>query len=188
MLIGYARASAADQNLSIQEDQLKASGCDVIFAEKRSGTKREGREQLETALKVLKAQPGSTLVVARLDRLARSLADLLSIAETIKAAKGSLRVLAKGQEVDTSTAAGELFFHLLGAFAQFETRLRSDRQMEGIEKAKAEGRHLGRPKSVDEAAVRAALEAGEKPSAIALRLGIARASVYRARDAGASAD
>jgi DNA invertase Pin-like site-specific DNA recombinase len=153
MLIGYARASAADQNLSVQEEQLKAAGCDVIFAEKRSGIKRAGREQLETALKVLSAQPGNTLVVARLDRLARSLADLLAIAEAIKKAGGSLKVLAKGQEVDTSTAAGELFFHLLGAFAQFETRLRSDRQMEGIEKAKAEGRHLGRPSSVPVEAV-----------------------------------
>jgi DNA invertase Pin-like site-specific DNA recombinase len=187
MLIGYARASAADQNLAIQEDQLKAAGCELIFAEKRSGTTRAGREQLETALKVLTAQPGNALVVTRLDRLARSLAELLHIAEAIKSAGGSLRVLDKGQEFDTSTAAGELFFHILGAFAQFETRLRRDRQMEGIEKAKAEGRHMGRPQSTPVKAVEERLRAGEKPATIARELGIGRASVYRVRDAMAPA-
>ena len=187
MLIGYARASAADQNLAVQEEQLKAAGCDLIFAEKRSATKRAGREQLETALKVLTAQPGNTLVVTRLDRLARSLADLLTISETIKKSKGSLRVLDKGQAVDTSTASGEMFFHILGAFAQFETRLRADRQREGIEKAKAEGRHLGRPKAVPEEAVKERLRAGETPTKIARELGIGRASVYRVKDAEAPA-
>jgi DNA invertase Pin-like site-specific DNA recombinase len=181
MLVGYARASAADQDLSLQEEQLRAAGCELIFQEKRSGLSRANREELETALKVLR--PGDALVVTRLDRLARSLADLLDIAGTIKAREGSLRVLARGQEVDTSTAAGELFFHLLGAFAQFETRLRADRQAEGIAKAKAEGRHLGRPRQIDDVAIRLALDAGERPSDIAKRLGIGRTSVYRVRDA-----
>lgn len=186
MFIGYARASAADQNLTIQEDQLKAAGCGIIFAEKRSGTTRAGREQLETALKVLTAQPGNALVVTRLDRLARSLSELLTIAETIKKSGGSLRVLDKGQEIDTSTAAGELFFHILGAFAQFETRLRADRQKEGIEKAKAEGRHLGRPQSIDVEAVREALANGETVAAIRARTGYARSSIYRVKEAAAA--
>lgn len=179
MKIGYARVSAADQDLAVQDQQLKDAGCELVFSEKKSGTTRAAREELETALKVLR--PGDALVVTRLDRLARSLEDLLAISKRIKERKGSLEVLK--QKIDTSTPTGEMFFHLLGAFAQFETALRRERQAEGIAKAKAQGKHLGRPSTVPGEAIRVKLAEGLSVGAIHKVLGVPRTSIYRVRDA-----
>jgi DNA invertase Pin-like site-specific DNA recombinase len=175
-IIGYARVSTTDQDLSIQEAALKAAGCEVIRAEKRSGTTTQGREALGTVLEFLRA--GDVLMVTRIDRLARSIGDLQDIVRTVRARGASLK--ATEQPVDTSTAAGKCFLDMLGVFAEFETNLRRERQLEGIAKAKAAGVYTGRKPSIDAAAVRQLKAHGLGPTEIAKRLGIGRASVYRA--------
>lgn len=178
-VIGYARVSTTDQNLEIQENALRAAGCDLIRSEKRSGITTAGREELRTVLDFLRA--GDVLMVTRIDRLARSIGDLQDIVRTVKARGASLR--ATEQPIDTSTAAGKCFLDMLGVFAEFETNLRRERQLEGIADAKARGVYKGRKPSVDAAKVKAMHAAGKGPSAIAKELGIGRASVYRAIEA-----
>jgi DNA invertase Pin-like site-specific DNA recombinase len=174
--IGYARVSTIDQDLEIQQAALKAAGCEVIRSEKRSGTTTDGRAELHTVLEFLR--PGDVLMVTRIDRLARSLGDLQDIVRTIKAKGAALK--ATEQPIDTSTAAGKCFFDMLGTFAEFETALRKERQLEGIAKAKVAGVYRGRKPSVDAARVRQLKAEGLGPSKIAEELGIGRASVYRA--------
>lgn len=173
---GYARVSTTDQDLSIQREALKAAGCDVIREEKASGTKMQGRDELQTLLEFLR--DGDTLVVTRLDRLARSMDDLSTIARQLQGKGVTLR--ATEQPVDTGSAAGKAFFQMLGVFAEFETNLRRERQMEGIAKAKAEGVYKGRKPSIDPAEVKRLRDAeGLGATEIAKRLGVARSSVYR---------
>jgi len=175
-LYGYARVSSLDQDLAIQEEKLRAAGCRVIRAEKRSGTGRAGRTELQLLLDFL--HNGDTLVVTRIDRLARSVKDLQDIVHELRSKGVALK--ATEQSVDTSSAAGKAFFDMLGVFAEFETNLRRERQLEGIKAAKAKGIYKGRKPSIDPAQVRRLLEVeGLGPSAIARRLGIGRASVYR---------
>lgn len=174
--IGYARVSTDDQDCSIQEAALKSAGCNVVRLEKKSGTTRDGRSELATVLDFLQA--GDTLVVTRIDRLARSVRDLEDIVATLRDRGAFLR--ATEQPVDTSTPAGKAFLQMLGVFAEFETALRRERQMEGIAKAKAAGLYKGRKPSVDVSAVRKLRASGVGPVEIAKRLGIGRASVYRA--------
>jgi DNA invertase Pin-like site-specific DNA recombinase len=174
-VIGYARVSTTDQDLSIQEAALKAAGCDIIRAEKRSGTGTAGREELRTVLDFLRK--GDVLTVMRIDRLARSVGDLQDIVRTVKARGASLK--ATEQPIDTSTAAGKCFLDMLGVFAEFETNLRRERQLEGIAKAKAAGVYKGRPASIDVAKVREMKVQGAGATEIAKALGIHRASVYR---------
>lgn len=116
-------------------------------------------------------------MVTRIDRLARSIADLQDIVRTVKAAGATLK--ATEQPIDTSTAAGKCFLDMLGVFAEFETNLRRERQMEGIAKAKAAGIYKGRKPSIDVGAIRELREEGLGPAAIAKKLKIGRASVYR---------
>ncbi|MEO9575640.1 MAG: recombinase family protein [Roseobacter sp.] len=174
--IGYARVSTNEQDLSIQQEALKAAGCQKVFEEKISGNTRSGRQALVSALEYMRG--GDTLVVTRLDRLARSMSDLLSIVSELKD-KG-VQLKATEQPVDTSSAAGKAFLQMLGVFSEFETNLRKERQMEGILKAKAAGKYRGRSQSIDRDAVRRLRETERLgPTEIARRLGIARASVYR---------
>jgi DNA invertase Pin-like site-specific DNA recombinase len=175
-IIGYARVSTTDQDLSIQEVALKAAGCDVIRAEKQSGTSTQGRAELRTVLDFI--GKGDVLMVTRVDRLARSIGDLQDIVRAIKAKGASLR--ATEQPIDTSTAAGKCFLDMLGVFAEFETNLRRERQLEGIAKAKAAGVYKGRPASIDAAQVRELKARGLGPSKIAKELKNGRATVYRA--------
>jgi DNA invertase Pin-like site-specific DNA recombinase len=175
-VIGYARVSTIDQDLTIQEAALKAAGADVIRSEKRSGTSANGRLELETVLAFL--QPGDTLMFTRVDRLARSIGDLQDIVRAVKAKGATLK--ATDQPIDTSTAAGKCFLGMLGVFAEFETNLRKERQLEGIAKAKAEGVYKGRKPSVDVLQIQQLKAEGVGPTEIAKRLGVARASVYRA--------
>jgi len=177
--IGYARVSTTDQNLEIQEAALKAAGCEVIRSEKRSGTTTTGRAELEIILQFLR--PGDTLMITRIDRLARSIGDLQDILRTVKAKGADLR--ATQQPIDTGTAAGKCFLDMLGVFSEFETNLRKERQLEGIAKAKAAGVYKGRNRSVPIDQVRALKARGLGPSAIAKELGVGRASVYRALEA-----
>jgi DNA invertase Pin-like site-specific DNA recombinase len=174
--IGYARVSSLSQSLDVQIEQLKAAGCDKLFAEKRSGTSRQGREALAEALDY--AREGDTLVVTRLDRLARSAADLHVIVSQLNAKGVGFRCLQQGS-VDTTTSMGKLTLGILGAVAEFETDIRRERQKEGIEKAKEAGVYKGRPASIDSAKIRELHSSGVGPSEIAKRLRIGRASVYR---------
>lgn len=173
---GYARVSSIDQDLSIQQAALQAAGCNIVRAEKASGTRRNGRSELQVLLDFLR--PGDTLMVTRIDRLARSLKDLQDIVYELKAKGVALK--ATEQPIDTGNAAGKAFLDMLGVFAEFETNLRRERQMEGIKAAKERGVYKGRKPSIDVAEVRR-LRTEEKlgPAAIARRLGIGRASVYR---------
>lgn len=173
--IGYARVSTADQDTAVQVDALRAAGCDVIRQEQASGTTTAGRRELATILEFLRE--GDALVVTRIDRLARSIADLQTIVGTIRA-KGAALVCTE-QPVDTSTAAGKAFLDMLGVFAEFETSLRRERQAEGIAKAKTAGVYKGRPATIDPAKVRQLRAEGAGGAEISKRLGISRASVYR---------
>jgi DNA invertase Pin-like site-specific DNA recombinase len=175
-LYGYARVSTLDQDLALQRAALQAAGCTVVRAETKSGSRRDGRTELRVLLDFV--QPGDTLVVTRVDRLARSLKDLQDIVHELEGRGVALR--ATEQPVDTGTAAGKAFLGMLGVFAEFETNLRRERQLEGIKAAKARGVYKGRKPSIDAAEVRR-LRHEEKlgPAAIARRLGIGRASVYR---------
>jgi DNA invertase Pin-like site-specific DNA recombinase len=174
---GYARVSTLDQDLTVQRQALRTAGCGVIRAEKASGSRRDGRTELQVLLDFV--QPGDTLVVTRIDRLARSLKDLQDIVHELKGRGVALR--ATEQPIDTGTAAGKAFLDMLGVFAEFETNLRRERQLEGIRQAKARGVYQGRKPSIDMAEIRRLREQdGLGPTAIARRLGIGRASVYRA--------
>jgi DNA invertase Pin-like site-specific DNA recombinase len=175
-VIGYARVSTTDQDLSIQEAALSAAGCEVIRAEKRSGTTTKGREELRTVLDFLR--PGDVLMVTRIDRLARSVGDLQAIVQAVRAKGASLKATEQSG-IDTSTAAGKCFLDMLGVFAEFETNIRRERQLEGIARAKAAGVYKGRPASIDAARVREMKAQGLGSTAIARALGIGRASVYR---------
>jgi len=174
--IGYARVSSTDQDCAIQEQALRDAGCNTIRSEKQSGTSREGRTELDTVLSFLRE--GDTLMVTRIDRLARSVADLEAIVATLKEKGAHLRALE--QPVDTSSPAGKAFLQMLGVFAEFETALRRERQMEGIAKAKAAGVYKGRKPSVPVADIQRLKADGISPTEIAKRLGVGRTSVYRA--------
>ena len=137
--------STTDQDLSIQEVALRASGCETIRSEKVTGTTLEGRTELATLLDFLRK--GDVLVVTRIDRLARSIGDLQDIVRSLRSKGVQLR--ATEQPVDTGTAAGKAFLDMLGVFAEFETNLMKERELEGIAKAKTEGRYTGRKPSID---------------------------------------
>ncbi|MGJ0534437.1 MAG: recombinase family protein [Methylocystis sp.] len=173
--IGYARVSTHDQDLEVQQEALRRAGCDVIRAEKKSGTSTDGRTELATVLEFIRK--GDALVVAKLDRLARSVGDLDQIVKTLEKRGASLQVL--NANIDTSTASGKAFLGMLGVFAEFETNLRKERQLEGIAKAKAKGVYKGRPPSIDAEVIRKLKAQGKGATEIASELGIGRASVYR---------
>jgi DNA invertase Pin-like site-specific DNA recombinase len=174
-LIGYARVSTTDQDLTVQREALRRAGVGVIFEEKASGIKRDGRTELQKVLSVL--GKGDALVVTRLDRLGRSLRDLANISHEIELAGAHLKVLE--QSVDTSSAAGRAFFGMLATFAAFETDVRLERQLEGIVMAKREGVYKGGKPRLDRVRVKELSDNGLGPAAIARELKMARSSVYR---------
>ena len=174
---GYARVSSIDQDYALQEKALRAAGCEIVRAEKASGTKRNGRTELELLIEFL--HEGDTLMVTRVDRLARSIKDLQDIVHFLKEKKVTLK--ATEQPIDTRTAAGKAFLDMLGVFAEFETNLRRERQLEGIAAAKQRGAYAGRKKKIDDKEIRRLhVEEKIRPTDIARRLGIGRTSVYRA--------
>ena len=173
---GYARVSTTDQDLTIQVTKLKEAGCEVIRQEKVTGTTREGRTELRTLLDFIR--PGDILMVTRIDRLARSIGDLQDIVRELRAKGATLK--ATEQPIDTSNAAGKAFLDMLGVFAEFETNLRRERQMEGIAKAKAAGVYRGRPPTIDVEAVRKLRAEGKGVNVISHKLKISRARIYRA--------
>lgn len=174
---GYARVSSIDQDYTLQEQALRAAGCEIVRSEKVSGTSRTTRHELDLLLQFL--QPGDTLMVTRIDRLARSIKDLQDIVYLLKEKKVILK--ATEQPIDTTTAAGKAFLDILGVFAEFETNLRRERQLEGVAAAKLRGAYRGRKKSIDDQEIqRLRFEEKLKPTEIARRLGVGRTSVYRA--------
>jgi DNA invertase Pin-like site-specific DNA recombinase len=174
-LYGYARVSTGGQDLSIQREALLKAGCKIIREEKVSGATRNGRAQLQTILDFI--QPGDTLTVTRIDRLARSMKDLQDIVHDLKSRGVHLK--ATEQPVDTSTAAGKAFLDMLGVFAEFETNIRRERQAEGIARAKKQGVYKGR-KPLDRAAVAKLHGEGKSVTEIAKALKITRPTVYTA--------
>jgi DNA invertase Pin-like site-specific DNA recombinase len=178
MEIGYARTSTFEQvaGLEAQQRDLEAAGCKKIYTEQVSSVAQ--RDQLEAAIDYLR--DGDSLVVTKLDRLARSMRDLLATVDKINAKGASLRILA--MNLDTSTATGKLMLNVLGSVAEFERSMMLERQQIGIAKAKAEGKFKGRAPTARAKAseVEAMLAAGERPADVAKKLGIGRSSVYRA--------
>jgi len=175
--IGYGRTSTLDQRAGMEAQlrDLHAVGCEKLFHEQVSSVQK--RPQLEACLDFIRE--GDTLVVTKLDRLARSTQHLLEIADQVKSKGAALYVLDLG--ADTGTATGKLMFTVVGAIATFERELMLERQREGIAKAKAEGKYKGRkPTARARAAEVNTLKAdGVRPMEIARKLGIGRASVYR---------
>ena len=143
MLIGYARVSTADQNLDLQTDALKKASCEKLYCDKISGVKAD-RPGLTQALEVARA--GDTLVIWRLDRLGRSIKDLIQISETLKARSIALKSLQEG--IDTTTSTGQLMFNLLAVLAEFEKNLINERSKAGLAAARSRGKLGGRPKSL----------------------------------------
>lgn len=178
--IGYGRVSSTGQSLEVQAEQLRAAGCTKIFEEKVSGTSQHGRVQLAVALDYVRE--GDTFLVTRLDRLARSMTDLREIVDRLIAKKVEFKAIQQGA-IDTSSSGGRLMLNMLAAVAEFEVDLKRERQREGIERAKAEGRYRGRPASIDPVAIAALAAEGVGATQIAKRLGVSRASVYRVRKA-----
>lgn len=184
MLIGYARTSSADQvaGLEAQIRDLQANGCEEIFREQVSSVAE--RPQLEEALRHVRK--GDTLVVTKIDRLARNVRALWEIADGLHKRGIALRILQFGDgSVDTAGATGRLILNMFAAVSQFEREMMLERQREGIAKAKGEGKYKGRKPTAREhhaEAVRLYAETGNV-SQVAKRLGIGRASVYRALEA-----
>lgn len=180
MLIGYARTSTLDQKASIegQERDLLAVGCGKVFKEQVSSVDVAHREQLALALDFIRE--GDTLVVTKLDRLARSTQHLFDLLKVLEGKGAALRILDLG--MDTSTATGKLLLTVLGGIATFEREVMLERQREGIEKARREGKYKGRKPTAMTKADEVRKLAGEGVAAndIAKRLGIGRSSVYRA--------
>lgn len=174
-LFGYARVSTDDQDLGVQQAALRAAGCQTIRSEKKSGSSRDARSELQVLLDFLR--DGDTLVVTRIDRLARSMKDLQDIVHELKGRGITLK--ATEQPIDTGTAAGKAFLDMLGVFAEFETNLRRERQAEGIAAAKARGVYKGGKPRIDPEAVRSRAAQGMRPAHIARELGISRGTVYR---------
>jgi DNA invertase Pin-like site-specific DNA recombinase len=172
---GYARVSTTDQDLGLQQAALTAAGCGVIRAEGASGARCDGRTELQVLLDFL--QPSDVVVVTRIDRLARSMKDLQDIVHEIKAKGAGLR--ATEQPIDTGSAAGKAFLDMLGVFAEFETNLRRERQLEGIKAAKERGAYKGGKPRVDASRIHQLHAQGVGPAEIARRLGVSRVTVWR---------
>ena len=179
MIVGYARTSTLDQTagLEAQQRELSGAGCEKVFVEQVSSVDVKARAKLAEALDYIRE--GDTLVVTKLDRLARSVAHLLEVLEGVDAKGAHLRILSMG--IDTGTATGKLMLTLLGGVAEFERSIMLERQREGIAKAKAAGKYKGRkPTARAKAKDVLGLHAdGVGATEIARRVGIGRASVYR---------
>ena len=179
MLVGYARVSSRDQNPDLQLDALKAAGCEKVFVEKASGASRD-RPELLAALDY--ARKGDTLVVWKLDRLARSTRQLIETVEDLQTCGIGFRCVTQC-EIDTTTAGGRLVFTIFGAIAEFEREIIRERTRAGLDAAHARGRKGGRPKGLTDADLKVArtlLRDREITVAdVARRLGVAPATLYR---------
>ena len=177
MKVGYARVSTHEQNLSLQIDELKKSGCTKIFTDKISGSKSE-RPGLQEALDYLRV--GDSLVVWRLDRLGRSLKHLIEIITRLE--EGKIGFSSLQESIDTTTSGGKLIFHIFGALAEFERNLIRERTKAGLAAARARGRKGGRPKVLDDKKIQLAkklYKSGENPVfEISEFLGVSKSTLY----------
>lgn len=178
MLVGYARVSTQDQNPALQLDALKEAGCEKVFTEKASGAQRE-RPQLKSALEYMR--PGDTLVVWKLDRLARSLKQLIETVEDLGERQIGMKSLT--ESIDATTSGGKLIFHIFAALAEFERSIIRERTRAGLDAARARGRTGGRPPALSETDLIAAKALLRDPditvSEVAQRLGVAPSTLYR---------
>jgi DNA invertase Pin-like site-specific DNA recombinase len=191
MRIGYGRVSTRDQNPDAQEDALKAAECDQIFVDKASG-KLASRPELDKAL--IAAREGDEFVITKLDRLGRSLKNLMELSEQLDQKGVNLVVL--GQGIDTSTPAGRMFFQILGAIAEFERAPIVDRTNDGLAAARARGRVGGRKQALKPRQAKLAQEMydelgedGKRKHTvqnIADELGVARTTIYRYLERGSA--
>lgn len=175
-ILGYARVSTGDQDVAGQVLRLEGAGAIRIFTDVKSG-KSMDRPGLAELLAY--ARPGDTLAIVRLDRLGRSLADLLATVTMLR--QRQIALLSIEEKIDTSSAAGELIFHVFGAIAHFERRLISERTKDGVAAARAKGKHPGR-QPLDAKKVEAAIkliEAKTAPAEAARQLGLGRSTLYR---------
>lgn len=188
MLIGYARVSTQDQSPALQIDALEAAGCERIFMEKASGAQRD-RPELKAALDYIRGDVSDVLVVWKLDRLARSLSQLIDTADLLEKRRIGLRSLTEA--IDTTSAGGRLVFHVFGAMAEFERSIIHERTKAGLEAARARGRTGGRPPALtkkDVAAAKALLTNPEiTMNEVARRLKVAPSTLYRHLPGGRSA-
>lgn len=176
--VAYARVSTTTQDHASQVDRLKAAGADKVFTEKRSGLDGQ-RPELARCLEYVRE--GDTLIVTKLDRLARSTANLYKIVTGLSEKGVAFKVL-DDSAVDTTSRTGKLVMGILALIAEFETEIRKERQMEGIAKAKAEGRTGGRPTLVTDAVRKAILKhhkGGASIRAIAAEVGLSKATVHK---------
>jgi DNA invertase Pin-like site-specific DNA recombinase len=177
-LVGYARVSTQDQDTALQINALKAAGCTKIFAEKASGAQRE-RPQLAAALDSMR--PGDTLVVWKLDRLARSMKQLVETVEDLAARRIGFRSLTEA--MDTTTAGGTLIFNVFASLAAFERTILRERTRAGLDADRARGRVGGRPAALNERDLQEARALLKDPSItfeqVAKRLGVGASTLYR---------
>jgi DNA invertase Pin-like site-specific DNA recombinase len=179
MNVGYARVSTSSQNLENQISQLKISGCEKIFSEKRSGKNEADREQFNIMMDFVRE--GDVLFITKLDRLARSVIDLHNIAKSLEDKDVDLKVI--HQNIDTTTPAGRLLFTMLGAIAEFERDLINERVKEGIEAAKKKGIQFGRKailNSKDKNVIYKQHEKGKSVAWLSKFFHVARNTIYRA--------
>lgn len=178
MLVGYARVSTQDQNPALQLDALKAAGCEKVFTEKASGAQRD-RPELAAALSYMR--PGDSLVVWKLDRLARSMPQLIDTVSTLEDQGIGFRSLTEA--IDTTTAGGKLVFHIFGALAEFERSVIRERTRAGLKAARDRGRRGGRPPALSAADLAAAKALLRDPAItvdeVATRLKVSPATLYR---------
>jgi len=179
-VVGYARVSSVGQSLDVQLKKLDEADCTKVYSEKRSGRQYETRRELQDCLAYLR--DGDTLVISRLDRMARSVLDLARIAELLEKKGVSLKVL--DQSIDTSTSEGRLMFSLLSAFAQFEADIRAERQADGIRLAQEKGVRFGRKNALSEEQKgtirRLKEEEGFSVGQLQDKYQVGRATIYRA--------
>lgn len=178
MLVGYARVSTDDQNLDLQHDALKKVGCEQIYEDQLSGARAE-RPGLQQALEY--ARNGDTLVVWRLDRLSRSLKDLIDMVATLETKGIGLKSLQ--ESIDTTQSSGKLVFHIFAALAEFERNLIRERTQAGLLAARARGRKGGRPKALNQDKQALAVKLyGEKKHTIAQickMMGLSKPTLYK---------
>ena len=175
MKVAYIRVSSSSQKLEVQRDAVKKFGAEKIFEEKVSGTSTQGREKLRECLDFVRE--GDELVFTRTDRLARSILDLQLIVKELT--EKGVTITATEQPISTKDATSKCFLDMLGVFAEFETNLRSERQLEGIAKAKEKGVYKGRKAKIDIEKIKRLKAEGLGATAIAKQLKIHRDSVYR---------
>jgi len=179
MLVGYCRVSTKDQNVDLQKDALKAAGCEVIFDDVGISGVKATRPGLDKALACVRS--GDVLVIWKLDRLGRSLRNLIELVSDLKEREVQFRSLTEG--FDTTTPAGRVLFHIIGALAEMERDLIRERTSAGLTAARARGRHGGRKKNLTNGALRAAkammADRDTSPAEIAKTLNVSRATLYR---------